>query len=151
MMLSPPDDGDRSRSDISQGSHIGKNKIFVPHLSFPHDINVDPREKRNVHQRPKGENPRFSLKKSTTGQIAGPAAKKGYGKKAKLLEFNIGTNNNDLQDEPAVEIERMPAARGVANIHKPSADDVLAKQQEGSLGGDSIKSNKIKKISFLKG
>ena len=54
-MLSPPsqgdkiDDGDRSRSDISQGSHIGKNKIFVPRLSFPEDINMDPREKRNVH------------------------------------------------------------------------------------------------------
>ena len=44
----------------------------------------------------------------------------------------------------------MPAARG---SHKPSADDVLSaanKHQEVSLGGDSIKSNKIKKISFLK-
>ena len=52
-----------------------------------------------MHPKPKGES-RFSLKKSTTGNIAG-AGKKGYGKKAKLLEFNIEENDNSkLLDEP---------------------------------------------------
>ena len=65
----------------------------MPHLSFPNNINDDPRETRKVHQKPKGDS-RFNLKKSTTGQIAGPG-KKVYGKKAKLLEFNIGSGEND--------------------------------------------------------
>ena len=57
----------------------------MPHLAFPNDINVDPREVRKVHVKPKGD-ARFNLKKSTTAELGG---KKGYGKKAKLLEFNI--------------------------------------------------------------
>lgn len=28
----------------SNGSHVGKNKVFVPFLKFPEDINVDPTE-----------------------------------------------------------------------------------------------------------
>ena len=99
-MLSPPAQpqnenkrSDRSKSNTSNGSHIGKNKIYVPHLSFPEDINVDPREKRKIHEKPKGE-ARFSLKKSSGLNIG--TTKKAYGKKSKLLEFNIGggvTNN----------------------------------------------------------
>ena len=61
----------------------------MPHLSFPEDINADPREKRVVHKKPKGDS-RFALKKSTTTE----GSKKGYGKKAKLLEFNITDDNN---------------------------------------------------------
>lgn len=44
-------------------------------------MNVDPREKRNVHAKPKGDS-RFSLKKT--------ASKGGaYGKKSKMLEFSV--------------------------------------------------------------
>ena len=67
-----------------------------------------------MHPKPKGES-RFNLKKSTTGNIAG-AAKKGYGKKAKLLEFNIEENDNPKLLEEPVELwedDRLPAARGV--------------------------------------
>ena len=123
-MLSPPSQADksddRSRSVNSQGSHVGKNKVFVPHLSFPDDINVDPREKRKVHQKPKGE-ARYNLKKSTTGNIAG--GKKGYGKKAKLLEFSVEQNvNSELLEEPmeVTDNDRLPAARGgraTATLH----------------------------------
>ena len=42
--------------------------------------------------------------------------------------------------------DRMPAARGI----KPSKNESLPMVKQESLGGDSIKSNKIKKISFLK-
>ena len=95
-LLSPPnqiDKGsdDRSCSVNSRGSHIGKNKVYVPHLSFPEDINVDPREKRKVYEKPKGES-RFNLKKSTNEVPTGQ--KKVYGKKAKMLEFNIGDQND---------------------------------------------------------
>lgn len=57
-------------------------------MSFPDDINVDPREKRNVYTKPKGDT-RFSLKKSTSN-LTNQVGKKVYGKKAKMLEFNIG-------------------------------------------------------------
>ena len=64
--------------------------MFVPHLSFPEDINVDPREKRKVHAKP-ADDARFNLKKSTgvAAINAIGAGKKAYGKKAKLLDFNI--------------------------------------------------------------
>ena len=40
----------------------------------------------------------------------------------------------------------MPAARGT----KPSNNESVPMVKQDSFGGDSIKSNKIKKISFLK-
>ena len=81
---------ERSKSANSQGSHVGRNKVFVPHLSFPDDINVDPREKRKVHVKP-ADDARFNLKKSTGSAAAGiiGAGKKAYGKKSKLLDFNL--------------------------------------------------------------
>jgi hypothetical protein len=36
-------------SGRSNGSFVGKNKIFIPSLSFPEDINVDPAEKITVY------------------------------------------------------------------------------------------------------
>lgn len=108
----------------------------MPHLSFPEDINIDPREKRNKHAKPKGEQ-RFSLKKSTGAD----GKKGGYGKKSKLLEFNVKDEPDEsLQDEP-IEIDRLPAARG---------QPATVPKQNLALRGDSSKSNKIKKISFLK-
>lgn len=116
-LLSPPSQkmegekaSDRSKSANSQGSHVGRNKVFVPHLSFPEDINVDPREKRKIHVKPAGE-AKYTLKKSSGLNITG--AKKGYGKKAKLLEFNIGGGDldNQLLEEPVAE-DPMLAARG---------------------------------------
>lgn len=120
-MLSPPsvkekasDNG--SRSGTSQGSHVGRNKVYVPHLSFPDDINVDPREKRQVIAKPKGDS-RFHLKKSTSTSVAG--TKKAYGKKSKMLEVNLTQDAADLrlQDEP-VEEERCMASRGQPALDK---------------------------------
>ena len=105
-MLSPPSqnekNAERSRSNSSTGSHVGRNKTFIPHLSFPEDINVDPREKRKVYEKPKGE-ARFSLKKSSALNVG--AIKKAYGKKSKLLEFQIGGGEtaSQLQDEPVAD------------------------------------------------
>lgn len=82
---------ERSKSANSQGSHIGRNKVFVPHLSFPEDINEDPREKRTVHAKP-ADDARFNLKKSSGAGATttlGAGGKKAYGKKSKLLDFNI--------------------------------------------------------------
>jgi hypothetical protein len=79
----------------------------VPHLAFPDDINVDPREKRKIHEKPVGEQ-RFSLKKST-----GTDAKKGgYGKKAKLLDINSNDASKEGFLNESIEIDRLPAARG---------------------------------------
>lgn len=43
---------------------IGKNKVFIPSLSFPEGINEDPKEKRRVFSKPVDDS-RFALKKTT--------------------------------------------------------------------------------------
>ena len=118
QMLSPPTVADsqaasrerlsdRSRSVNSGGSVVGRNQVFIPNLSFPEDINADPREKRRTFAKP--EDSRFALKKTTNSQQPGQAKK--FGKKGKLLEIKLQSQNNELQEEP-VEDERPAAARG---------------------------------------
>ena len=76
------DERSRSAGSRSSGSHVGRNQVWVPALSFPEDINEDPKEKRVIHKKP--EESRFQLKRDDKekGQ-----AKGRYGKKAKLLDF----------------------------------------------------------------
>ena len=54
-----------SNRSSSQGSFVGKNKVFVPQLKFPEDLNEDPLEKVIIYQRP-DEN-RFKLMKTKEG------------------------------------------------------------------------------------
>ena len=73
-MLSPPAVGDtnalkekiseRSPSVNSGGSVVGKNKVYIPSLNFPEDINADPKEKRRVFSKPVDDS-RFALKKTS--------------------------------------------------------------------------------------
>ena len=98
-MLSPPAVGDltnqntvkekiseRSPSVNSGGSVVGKNKVFIPSLSFPEDINADPKEKRRVFQKP-ADDSRFALVKTSNSNQPGQVKK--FGKKGKLLEIAI--------------------------------------------------------------
>ena len=48
----PSDNRSGSAGGRSNGSQVGRNKVWVPSLNFPDDINVDPREKRVIHKKP---------------------------------------------------------------------------------------------------
>ena len=80
QMLSPPAVGDsnaaskeknsdRSRSVNSGGSVVGRNKVWIPNLSFPEDINADPKEKRRSFVKP--DDSRFALKKTSNASQPG--------------------------------------------------------------------------------
>ena len=107
---------DRSRSVNSGGSVVGRNQVFIPNLSFPEDINADPRERKRTFAKP--DESRFALKKTSNSQQPGQAKK--FGKKGKLLEIKLQSQNNELREEP-VEDERLAAARG---SRRQEEDDV---------------------------
>lgn len=54
-------------SDRSNGSYVGKNKVYVPFLKFPEDIHDDPADKVVIYQRP--DDNRFKLMKSKENNV----------------------------------------------------------------------------------